>query len=123
MAYTPSTDNRSLVLPQPAVLAWRDVCYTVRQKKEEKVLLNRVSGIIRPSTITALMGPSGAGKTTLLDVLAGRKTGGKITGDITVNGHPKEQRSGPAPPPPPSNGPHLLSGGGASRPLQRRVGG
>ena len=34
------------------------------------------------------MGSSGAGKTTLLDILAFRKTFGRITGDITVNGVP-----------------------------------
>lgn len=43
--------------------------------------------------MTALMGSSGAGKTTLLDVLAGRKTGGTITGDIRLNGHPKLQKT------------------------------
>lgn len=43
--------------------------------------------------MTALMGSSGAGKTTLLDVLAGRKTGGTITGDIRLNGHPKDQKT------------------------------
>ncbi|OWZ15990.1 Pleiotropic drug resistance protein transporter [Phytophthora megakarya] len=34
------------------------------------------------------MGSSGAGKTTLMNVIAGRKTGGKITGEILLNGHP-----------------------------------
>ncbi|KAG6586998.1 ABC transporter G family member 31 [Phytophthora cinnamomi] len=38
--------------------------------------------------MTALMGSSGAGKTTLMDVIAGRKTGGKIRGKILLNGHP-----------------------------------
>ncbi|KAG2764835.1 hypothetical protein PC112_g25672 [Phytophthora cactorum] len=38
--------------------------------------------------MTALMGSSGAGKTTLMDVIAGRKTGGKIQGKILLNGHP-----------------------------------
>ena len=33
---------------------------------------------------------SGAGKTTLLDVIAGYKTGGRITGEILINGQPKE---------------------------------
>ena len=33
---------------------------------------------------------AGAGKTTLLDVIAGRKTAGTITGDIMVNGVPKQ---------------------------------
>jgi ABC-type multidrug transport system ATPase subunit len=37
--------------------------------------------------------PHAKGKTTLLDVLAGRKTGGSVTGSITLNGHAKEQRS------------------------------
>ncbi len=30
-------------------------------------------------------------QTTLMDVLAGRKTGGLTTGDIRVDGHPKDQ--------------------------------
>lgn len=36
---------------------------------------------------------AGAGKTTLMDVIAGRKTQGEITGDILVNGHPKDQKT------------------------------
>ena len=46
-----------------------------------------------PGVLTALMGGSGAGKTTLMDVLAGRKTEGVITGDVSVNGHPKQQET------------------------------
>ena len=38
-------------------------------------------------------GVTGAGKTTLLDVLAGRKTGGVIEGDIRVGGYPKVQQT------------------------------
>ncbi|KAL3672628.1 hypothetical protein V7S43_001923 [Phytophthora oleae] len=34
------------------------------------------------------MGSSGAGKTTLMDVIAGRKTEGKIQGEILLNGYP-----------------------------------
>ena len=34
-----------------------------------------------------------SGKTTLMDVIAGRKTMGKITGDILVNGRPKDTKS------------------------------
>ena len=54
-------------------------------------LLSNVSGVFSPGVLTALVGSSGAGKTTLMDVLAGRKTGGYIEGDIKISGHPKEQ--------------------------------
>lgn len=59
---------------------------------EDKLeLLKGVSGAFRPGVLTALMGVSGAGKTTLMDVLAGRKTGGYIEGDITISGYKKNQ--------------------------------
>jgi ABC-type multidrug transport system ATPase subunit len=54
-------------------------------------LLREVTGSFRPGVLTALMGVSGAGKTTLMDVLAGRKTGGYIEGDIRIAGYPKNQ--------------------------------
>ncbi|KVH94078.1 hypothetical protein Ccrd_003864 [Cynara cardunculus var. scolymus] len=52
-------------------------------RKEVATLVRRV--------LTALMGSSGAGKTTLMDVLAGRKTGGYIEGEINISGFQKEQ--------------------------------
>ncbi len=61
--------------------------------KDPRILLSNVSGFSKPHTLTALMGSSGAGKTTLLDVLAGRKTTGRITGDILINGYPKVQET------------------------------
>ncbi|KAK9078288.1 hypothetical protein SSX86_002345 [Deinandra increscens subsp. villosa] len=57
------------------------------------VLLKDLSGSFRPGVLTALMGVSGAGKTTLMDVLAGRKTGGIIDGDIRISGYPKKQKT------------------------------
>lgn len=56
-------------------------------------LLKGVSGAFRPGVLTALMGISGAGKTTLMDVLAGRKTGGYIEGNIMISGYPKKQET------------------------------
>lgn len=63
----------------------------VTEKKLQ--LLSNVSGVFSPGVLTALVGSSGAGKTTLMDVLAGRKTGGYIEGDIRISGHPKQQRT------------------------------
>lgn len=56
-------------------------------------LLKGVSGAFRPGVLTALMGVSGAGKTTLMDVLSGRKTGGYISGTITISGYLKKQET------------------------------
>lgn len=56
-------------------------------------LLHNITGAFRPGILSALMGVSGAGKTTLLDVLAGRKTGGLIEGDIRIGGYPKVQET------------------------------
>ncbi|KAG7378316.1 hypothetical protein PHYBOEH_000427, partial [Phytophthora boehmeriae] len=72
----------------PVSLAFKNLWYSVTQKSESIDLLKGISGYALPGTMTALMGSSGAGKTTLLDVIAGRKTGGSIRGDILLNGYP-----------------------------------
>jgi ABC-type multidrug transport system ATPase subunit len=56
-------------------------------------LLHNITGAFQPGVLSALMGVTGAGKTTLLDVLAGRKTGGVIEGDIRIGGYPKVQQT------------------------------
>lgn len=61
--------------------------------EDRLVLLKSLSGAFRPGVLTALMGVSGAGKTTLMDVLAGRKTGGIIEGDVRISGYPKKQET------------------------------
>ncbi|KUF85436.1 hypothetical protein AM588_10000899 [Phytophthora nicotianae] len=74
----------------PVTIAFQDLHYFVPKPgnpKESLELLKGVSGFAEPGSLTALMGSSGAGKTTLMDVIAGRKTGGKITGKILLNGY------------------------------------
>ncbi|KAK6772873.1 hypothetical protein RDI58_028111 [Solanum bulbocastanum] len=93
--------KKGMVLPfEPHSITFDAVMYSVNMPQEMKdqgatedklVLLKGVSGAFRPGVLTALMGVSGAGKTTLMDVLAGRKTGGYIEGDIKISGYPKKQ--------------------------------
>ncbi|GMF40439.1 unnamed protein product [Phytophthora lilii] len=74
----------------PVTVAFQDLHYWVpdpHNPKEQLELLKGINGLAVPGSITALMGSSGAGKTTLMDVIAGRKTGGKITGKILLNGY------------------------------------
>ncbi|XP_065867197.1 pleiotropic drug resistance protein 2-like isoform X3 [Euphorbia lathyris] len=57
------------------------------KKKVIKILQN-VSGVIKPSRITLLLGPPGSGKTTLLKALAGKLDDDlKVSGKVTFCGH------------------------------------
>ncbi|KAG6540832.1 hypothetical protein Mapa_017810 [Marchantia paleacea] len=95
--------KKGMILPfRPLCLIFHNVCYYVDMPPEMKKkgvessrlqLLRNVSGAFRPGVLTALVGVSGAGKTTLMDVLAGRKTGGDIEGDIRVSGFVKQQQT------------------------------
>ncbi|KKZ62227.1 hypothetical protein EMCG_03289 [[Emmonsia] crescens] len=76
---------------QTAIFQWRDVCYDIKIKKEERRILDHVDGWVKPGTCTALMGVSGAGKTTLLDVLATRVTMGVVGGEMLVDGQPRDE--------------------------------
>ncbi|KAG8380610.1 hypothetical protein BUALT_Bualt06G0033600 [Buddleja alternifolia] len=98
-----SNKKRGMVLPfKPLSLSFDHVNYYVDMPAEMKSqgieetrlqLLRDVSGAFRPGVLTALMGVSGAGKTTLMDVLAGRKTGGYIEGEIKISGYSKNQET------------------------------
>jgi ABC-type multidrug transport system ATPase subunit/ABC-type multidrug transport system permease subunit len=98
-----SASRKGMVLPfAPLSLTFNNTRYSVDMPEAMKaqgvnedrlLLLKGVSGSFRPGVLTALMGVSGAGKTTLMDVLAGRKTGGYIEGDITISGYPKKQET------------------------------
>ncbi|KAF6262509.1 ATP-binding cassette transporter [Scenedesmus sp. NREL 46B-D3] len=100
--------GRGVALPfTPMSVAFKDISYYVDMPagakgssgadssggKAQLQLLHGITGSFRPGVLTALMGVSGAGKTTLMDVLAGRKTAGKVEGQVWVGGHPKEQHS------------------------------
>ncbi|GAB4833444.1 ABC transporter G member 34 [Ancistrocladus abbreviatus] len=57
-------------------------------KKRPIKILQDVSGIVKPSRMTLLLGPPGAGKTTLLLALAGKLDKDvKVTGKVTYCGH------------------------------------
>ncbi|XP_057969768.1 pleiotropic drug resistance protein 1-like [Malania oleifera] len=95
--------KKGMVLPfAPHSITFDEIRYSVDMPQEMKnqgvledrlELLKGISGAFRPGVLTALMGVSGAGKTTLMDVLAGRKTGGYIDGNITISGYPKKQET------------------------------
>jgi ATP-binding cassette subfamily G (WHITE) protein 2 (PDR) len=88
--YDNSDDNIAIIERQTAIFQWKDVCYDIKIGKEPRRILDHVDGWVKPGTLTALMGVSGAGKTTLLDCLATRTTMGVITGEMLVDGKPRD---------------------------------
>jgi ABC-type multidrug transport system ATPase subunit len=85
-----STDTKTeeQLIRNTSVFTWKNLSYSVKTSEGDRVLLNDVQGWVKPGMLGALMGSSGAGKTTLLDVLAQRKTEGRIHGSILVDGRP-----------------------------------
>ncbi|KAF1984195.1 ABC drug exporter AbcA [Aulographum hederae CBS 113979] len=81
----------NIIQRQTAIFQWRDVCFDIKIKKENRRILDHVDGWVKPGTLTALMGVSGAGKTTLLDVLATRTTIGVISGEMLVDGRQRDE--------------------------------
>jgi len=80
-------DYKKTLLPCPAVnLSFNRLFYKVKVKHKEKVLLTNISGRVLNGRLTAIVGMTGSGKSTLLDVLAKRKTQGRVSGHILVDG-------------------------------------
>lgn len=105
----PSFSRQTSQPVQGIHLEWRNVCYTVKEKKkgkgkgkgsgkgsgeaevpsDDKPILQNISGDAQPRTFTCILGASGSGKTSLLSVLADRllaSKGATLTGTLTVNG-------------------------------------
>ncbi|KAH0492908.1 hypothetical protein TgHK011_007836 [Trichoderma gracile] len=87
---TAERTKEGVLQQQTSVFQWHDVCYDVKIKNETRRILDHVDGWVKPGTLTALMGVSGAGKTTLLDCLADRTSMGVITGEMLVDGRPRD---------------------------------
>ncbi|KAL0685337.1 hypothetical protein Bca4012_052185 [Brassica carinata] len=100
----PSHQSRqSSVLRQslrPIILKFEELTYTIKiqsgkgsywfgsqEPKQNRLILNGVSGIVKPGDLLAMLGPSGSGKTTLVTALAGRLQG-KLSGTVSYNGAP-----------------------------------
>ena len=67
-------------------ISFRNITYTLPPKKkseEEKVILNKVSGVFKGGEVSAIIGASGAGKTTLLNIVACRIS--KASGELAAN--------------------------------------
>ncbi|XP_062574765.1 protein white-like [Saccostrea cucullata] len=89
------TESNDIPKWQQLTLSWHDVtvsslarhgCCRKHGNSKGKLLLNKVSGEIRPGKLVAIMGASGAGKTTLMNVLTFRNVHSlSIEGKIKIN--------------------------------------
>lgn len=94
-----STAMAQLLLPSRAISNYR---FRGMQRKERTVsiefkelglvlpdsrtVLHGVTGAFNAGHMAAILGPSGAGKTTFMNVLCGKATYGKMTGEVKFNG-------------------------------------
>lgn len=61
---SPRTSNRfsntpkrisAIIHKQTSIFHWKNICYDIKVKKEERRILDRVDGWVKPGTLTALM--------------------------------------------------------------------
>ena len=65
-------------------IKWSNIKFQVTDKdKNNKTMLDNLSGQVHDSNIVAIMGPSGAGKSSLLNILSGFNT--NFTGKLEYN--------------------------------------
>ena len=86
--------------PSPLVLSWHNVTAFVTTKPsrrwlcgslpKRRCILHALSGVVSPTSLSAIMGPSGSGKTTLLSLLGDRGSGTEVEGALAA-----QCRSGP----------------------------
>lgn len=76
----------------PATLSFEGITYDVTLSRKAgggtRRLLQGISGVAYPGSITLMMGASGAGKSTLMDAVSGRKNAGTMGGTVYVDGVP-----------------------------------
>jgi len=72
---------------EEAIMSWSELSCSYPSKKGDDIkTLSAVTGHIRYKELVAIMGGSGGGKSTLMDILSGRKTLGKLGGEMSVLG-------------------------------------
>jgi len=69
----------------PASLHFSSLSYTLNNNNS-RIILDSISGCVKPGQVLAIMGASGAGKSTFLDILARKRKRGLVSGITLVNG-------------------------------------
>ncbi|KAJ6776232.1 ABC TRANSPORTER G FAMILY MEMBER 28 [Salix koriyanagi] len=68
------------------------ICCGGAPRRAPRFILRDVNCAASPGEITAIAGPSGAGKTTLLEILSGKISPRKVSGQVLVNSQPMNAR-------------------------------
>tara|TARA_R110002060_G_scaffold72763_1_gene81485 strand:- start:196 stop:561 length:366 start_codon:yes stop_codon:yes gene_type:complete len=51
----PSRPVSGTIQKQTSIFQWKDICFDIKIKKEDRRILNHVDGWVKPGTLTALM--------------------------------------------------------------------